>query len=191
MFRVNQRIFSFHQRLIEATISMGDSSTSQIVRAAEMIASSLLRGHTIFTCGHDGPASRLGQLFSDNLAVGTQIERPGFPALSLNQLSQNRLRENRFAQALFTHGSQSDLLLIISRGGSKPVLLKTADAALERDMKIILISHKDDNILIERLGYEDLCIDMSEYEDSIVNVLHLQVLECLTELVDSIILGGK
>ena len=58
-------------------------------------------------------------------------------------------------------------------------------------MKIILISHKDDNILIERLGYEDLCIDMSEYEDSIVNVLHLQVLECLTELVDSIILGGK
>lgn len=191
MFRVKQRIFSFHQRLIEATISMGDSSTSQIVRAAEMIASSLLRGHTIFTCGHDGPASRLGQLFSDNLAVGTQIERPGFPALSLNQLSQNRLRENRFAQALFTHGSQSDLLLIISRGGSKPVLLKTADAALERDMKIILISHKDDNILIERLGYEDLCIDMSEYEDSIVNVLHLQVLECLTELVDSIILGGK
>jgi len=191
VFRVNQRIFSFHQRLIEATISMGDSSTSQIVRAAEMIASSLLRGHTIFTCGHDGPASRLGQLFSDNLAVGTQIERPGFPALSLNQLSQNRLRENRFAQALFTHGSQSDLLLIISRGGSKPVLLKTADAALERDMKIILISHKDDNILIERLGYEDLCIDMSEYEDSIVNVLHLQVLECLTELVDSIILGGK
>ncbi len=188
---MNQRIFSFHQRLIEATISMGDSSTSEIVRAAEMIAFSLLHGHTVFTCGHDGPASRLGQLFSDNLAVGTQIERPGFPALSLNQLSQNRLSENRFAQALFTHGSQSDLLLIISRGGSQPVLLKTADAALERDMKIILISHKDDNILIERLRYEDLCIDMSEYEDSIVNALHLQVLECLTELVDSIILGGK
>ncbi len=188
---MNQRIFNFHQRLVEATTSMGDSFTSEIVKAAEMISSSLLHGCTIFACGHDGPASQLGQLFSENLAVGTQIERPGFPALSLNQLSQNRLGENRFAHALFTHGNQSDLVLIISRGGSQPALLKTADAALERDIKIILISHKDDTILTEKLGYEDLCIDMSDYEYSLISALHLQVLECLTELVDSMILGSE
>ena len=176
---------------MEATISMGDSSASEILKAAEMISSSLLHGHTIFTCGNDGPASLLGQLFSDNLAVGTQIERPGFPALSLNQLCQNRLDENRFADALFTHGNQSDLLIIISRGGSHPALLKTADAAVERNIKILLISHKNDTILTERLSYKDLRIDMSDYEHSIVSVLHRQVLECLSELIDWIILGGK
>ena len=191
VFRVNRRIFNFHQRLVEATISMGDSLASEILKAAQMISSSLLHGHTIFTCGIDGPASLLGQLFSYNLAVGTQIERPGFPALSLNQLCQNRLGENRFADALFTHGNQSDLLLIISRGGSHPALLKTSDAAVERDIKILLISHKDDTILAEKLSYKDLSIDMSDYEHTVVSVLHLQMLECLSELIDSIILGGK
>ena len=84
-----------------------------------------------------------------------------------------------------------NLLLIISRGGSHPALLKTLDAAVERDIKILLISHKDDTILAEKLSYKDLSIDMSDYEHTVVSVLHLQMLECLSELIDSIILGGK
>ena len=50
---------------------------------------------------------------------------------------------------------------------------------------------KDDTILAEKLSYKDLRIDMSDYEHTVVSILHLQMLECLSELIDSIILGGK
>jgi phosphoheptose isomerase len=92
---------------------------------------------------------------------------------------------------LLTHAHQSDLLVIISRGGSDDDLVRSAEVAMDLGMSMILFAHKSDTILMESLGYGDLCIDMSQFDESLLSTLQFQAVECLCSLIDQIILGGS
>ena len=187
---LNPQVTKFYVQLVEDTMLVGDRLAPQIEQAATMLANALIAGKTIYTCGQSN-AGLISQILSDNLALGTRIERPGFPSINLNQLTQNHSTERRFAPMLLTHAHQSDLLVIISRGGSDDDLVRSAEVAMDLGMSMILFAHKSDAILMESLGYGDLCIDMSQFDESLLSTLQFQAVECLCSLIDQIILGGS
>ena len=166
---------------------MGDTFSLPIKESAEVFAEALLSGNTIFTIGQ-GASSLSAQLFSNNLALGTQIERPGFPSLNLNQMTDNHdIRQH--IKILSTHSQESDILLLLSRGGSCDEFVLIMQAAVKLGLTIVLLAYKDDNILIESLRPQDLCIDMSRFEKRMLSQLQSQIIECLSQLIDNFILG--
>jgi phosphoheptose isomerase len=185
---LDRPIFHFFERLIEGTMTVGDAFAPQLAQAAEMLTEALLDGKTIYTFGQ-GSSALTGQFFSHILTTGSQIPRPGFPSININQLTQNIDAHDRTAQALFTHAKQSDILVLLSRGGSHSDLIDSIEAAVERGVRIVLLAYKNDSILIDSLGYGDLPIDMSEFELAALDTLQFQVIACLGDLIDHIILG--
>ena len=185
---LDRQIFHFFERLIEGTMTVGDAFAPQLAQAAEMLTEALLDGKTIYTFGQ-GSSALIGQFFSHILSTGSQIPRPGFPSININQLTHNIDAHDRFAQALLTHAKQSDILVLLSRGGSHSDLIDSIEAAVERGVRIVLLAYKNDSILIDSLGYGDLPIDMSEFELAALDTLQFQVIACLGDLIDHIILG--
>ena len=78
---------------------------------------------------------------------------------------------------------------MLSRGGSHSDLIDSVEAAVERGVRIVLLAYNSDSILIDGLGYSDLCIDMGEFELAALDTLQFQVIACLSDLIDHIILG--
>ena len=68
-------------------------------------------------------------------------------------------------------------------------MIDSIEAAVERGVRIVLLGYKNDSILIDSLGYGDLSIDMSEFELAALDTLQFQVIACLCDLIDHIILG--
>ena len=180
-------LYRFFEQMIESSMILGDSFSDSIQGATQIIAEALLAGNTVFTVGQ-GNSSALAQLLTQNLVLGTQIERPGFPSLNLNQMVYGVINDCN-ANVLLTHSKSSDILFLLSRGASNTNLMKFIEAGVQRDLRIVLVAYRDDVILIEHLRPYDLCLDLSGFETSVLSQLHLQIIESLSQLIDHIILG--
>jgi len=66
---IDQKVFNQFQTMIEATMATGESCAESIASAAEKVASALLAGNRVFTCGEDS-SSLVAQLLTDYLAQG-------------------------------------------------------------------------------------------------------------------------
>ena len=180
-------LYKFFEQIIESSMILGDSFSDSIQVATQIMADALLTGNTIFTAGQ-GSSCGLAQLLTVNLALGTRIERPGFPSLNLNQMMYG-INSDCKAKVLLTHSKSSDILFLLSRGASDGNLMQFIEAGVQRDLRIVLVAYKDDVILIEHLTPRDLCIDLSQFDTSVLSQLHLQIIDSLSQLVDHIILG--
>ena len=180
-------LYKFFEHIIESSMILGDSFSDSIQVATEIVANALLTGNTIFTAGQ-GNSCALAQLLTHNLALGTQIDRPGFPSLNLSQMVCGFTTDCN-AKVLLTHSKSSDILFLLSRGASNTNLIQFVEAGVQRDLRIILVAYKDDAMLIEHLRPRDLCLDLSRFESRVLSQLHLQIIESLSQLVDHVILG--
>ncbi|MGB2172840.1 MAG: hypothetical protein ACPHYD_02585, partial [Porticoccaceae bacterium] len=90
---MDQLVFQHLQNHIETTMTMGENCANKLAEAAEKITQALLSGHTIYSCGI-GETSPLSQLFVHYLTCGHQIERPGFPAIDLDQIANSNKDED-------------------------------------------------------------------------------------------------
>lgn len=187
---MDQHIFKHFQKLIEATMVVGDAFSAPMIKATEKITSALLAGNTIFSCG-DRAAVLLAELFTDYLALGFEIERPGFPALNINRLADNSFGAERYADCLQVHGQSADILLVVSSGDNSLSLISTAEAAIEKGMTVILLSAANDDLLSATLGYNDVSIPAAQFPGQLATAAQFQIIQCLCALVDYQIFGGE
>lgn len=187
---MDKQIFTHFQKVIETTMVVGDAFSEPMAAAAEKIAQALLAGNTIFSCG-DKSAVPLAQLFSDYLAQGFEIERPGFPALNLNKLMDNSFGAERYAQSVQVQGKAGDVLLIVSAGDNSLALLTAIEAAIDKQLGVILLSGVNDDLLSATLGYNDIVIPAAEFQGQLATAAQFLIVQCLCALVDHQIFGGE
>ncbi len=187
---MDQQIFKHFQSLIETTMVVGDAFAEPVAKAAEKVAAALLAGNSIFSCGEKS-GILLAQLFADYLALGFEIERPGFPALNINKLAEDTLGHQRFSQALNTHARSADVLLVVSAGEDSPSLVNVIETAIEKDMSIVLLCAANDDLLAASLGYNDVQISTAEFSGQLATAAQFQVIQCVCALVDHQIFGGE
>ena len=187
---MQEKIFNHFQKMIETTMATGESHTQAIAGAAEKLASALLAGNTIFTLGEKS-GLLLAQLFTDYLALGYDIDRPGFPAINLNQITQNSSDGDRYNQALNTLAEGGDILVVVSAGNSDPLLVSGLNSAIERSMTIVLLSAENDDLLTATVGYNDVHISSADPSAPLATQSQLQVIQCICGLIDSHIFGGE
>jgi len=187
---MDQQIFKHFQNVIETTMVVGDAFAEPIANAAEKVSAALLAGNRIFSCGEKS-AMLVAQLLTDYLSHGFEIERPGFPALNLNNMAEDSLGHPRFAQALNTHGRSADVLLVVSAGENSLSLIQVIEAAIEKDMCVVLLSAANDDLLGASLGYNDVHIATAEFSGQLATQAQFQVIQCVCALVDHQIFGGE
>ena len=89
-----------------------------------------------------------------------------------------------FARQIRAFAQQGDLLLVLAINGNEKNIISAVEAALTKDMKVIVMVGDDGGELVGLLGANDVEIRVPSKRPSRIIESHLVNLHCLSELVD-------
>ncbi|MFT4613432.1 MAG: phosphoheptose isomerase [Bacteroidia bacterium] len=190
-----EQIASHCQGTIETIAMSVDHIADRLQRGCDLMTSALLDDGKIIACGN-GADGALAQLFVSNLLGRFEQERPALPALSLGADSasltgiiQSNSVNEIFSRQLRALGQPGDVLLCINSGGSSPSLLRAVQAALERNMTVLLLSNDADTELGTLIRAEDVELRIeAPHQAQLIEVFTL-VLNCCCELIEQNLFG--
>jgi D-sedoheptulose 7-phosphate isomerase len=166
-----------------------------IARAGQLMASSLLDEGKILSCGNGGSAAD-SQRFSSKLLNRFERERPGLPALglaadssSLTAIANDYAYEDVFAKQVRALGRSNDILLAISSSGNSENVNRAIVAAHDRGMTVVALSGGDGGRMAALLDADDIEIRVPATRTARIQEVHLVVIHCLCDLIDSALLG--
>ncbi|APZ42132.1 phosphoheptose isomerase [Acidihalobacter ferrooxydans] len=166
-----------------------------IERAAQRMTQAIIEGHKILSCGNGGSAGD-AQHFSSEMLNRFERERRGLPAIALStdtstltSIANDYSYAQVFARQVRALGTPGDLLLGISTSGRSPNVVEAVDAAHEQGMHAIALTGRDGGALRERLTGADIEIRVPSEVTARLQEVHLLVIHCLCDLIDSQLFG--
>lgn len=165
---------------------------NKIAQAGQLIGQTFQAGGRVYSCGNGG--SMCDALhFAEELTGRFRKDRPGLPALAIGDGAHLTCVGNDFGfEAVFSrfieaHGKGGDVILGISTSGKSPNVIKAAEAARQRGLKVITLTGKPESPL-GRLADIDICTPGGRFADR-VQELHIKVIHILIELVERRMFG--
>ncbi|RLA27631.1 MAG: phosphoheptose isomerase [Gammaproteobacteria bacterium] len=182
------------------SIAVKQASAEQIVqsiaKAGQLMSQSLLDDGKILSCGNGGSAGD-AQHFSAELLNRFEMERPGLPGMALTTdsstitaIANDYSYEEIFAKQVRALGRKNDILLAISTSGNSENVSRAIVAAHEREMQVVVLSGRDGGRMADLLEDGDIEIRVPATRTARIQEVHLVVLHCLCDLIDTILLGG-
>ena len=159
----------------------------QIQKAAELCIHSLRSEGKIISCGNGGSMSD-AMHFAEELSGRFREDRPSLAAISISDPSHITCTANdygfdqifsRFVEGL---GKKGDVLLAISTSGNSANVVKAAQAAKAKAMKVIVLTGKDGGKLAS-LADVEIRVPHAGYADRIQEV-HIKVIHCMIQLIE-------
>ena len=167
-----------------------------IQHAGNCIVQSLLNEGKILSCGNGGSAGD-AQHFSAELLNRFEKERPGLPAVALSTDSStltaiaNDYHYNEiFAKQVTALGQSNDVLLAISTSGNSANVIEAIKAAHDRKMSVVALTGRDGGALAGQLREKDVEIRVPSDRTARVQEVHLVVIHCLCDFIDTQLFGG-
>ncbi|WP_404342489.1 SIS domain-containing protein [Pseudoalteromonas mariniglutinosa] len=174
---------------IQVQIAAGEVLPSALESAAFTIAQSLINGNKLLCCGAPS-CHMLAQHLAGLLINFYETERPCLPAIALAQEQINLGQANQqdehdaFARQIRAFAQQGDLLFALAVNGNEKQIISAVEAALTKDMKVIVMVGDDGGELVGLLGANDVEIRVPSKRPSRIIESHLVNLHCLSELID-------
>ncbi|MDP7593109.1 MAG: phosphoheptose isomerase [Litorilituus sp.] len=176
---------------IQTQIAATEALSTAIEHAGMTIVQSLLTGNKILACGNSGSAA-LAQHFCAQLLNRFETERPSLPAIGLSadsstltSIANDGQYEEIFSKQIRALGHNGDILLAISTSGNSRNVIKAVESAVSRDMPIIALTGHDGGDIAGLLGESDVEIRVPSARQARVTEVHLTVLHCLCEIIDT------
>ncbi len=167
-----------------------------IHRAGEAMVNSLLNNGKILSCGNGGSAGD-AQHFSAELLNRFEKERPGLPALALTTdsstltaIANDYSYDEIFSKQVTALGQAGDVLLAISTSGNSANVAAAMKAALDRNITLVVLSGNDGGSIAALLGEKDVEIRVPSNRTARIQEVHLVVIHCLCDFIDSQLFGG-
>jgi len=167
-----------------------------IHRAGEAMVNSLLKNGKILSCGNGGSAGD-AQHFSAELLNRFEKERPGLPAMALTTdsstltaIANDYSYEEIFSKQVSALGQAGDVLLAISTSGNSANVAAAMKAAQERKMLAVVLSGNDGGLMTGLLGDQDIEIRVPSNRTARIQEVHLVVIHCLCDFIDTQLFGG-
>ena len=160
------------------------ANIASIEQAAETMAASIRNGGKIISCGNGGSMCD-AMHFAEELSGRYRNDRRALPALSLSEPSHMSCVGNDygyefvFSRYLEALGNQGDVLLAISTSGNSGNVLRAAETAKAKGMKVIGLTGKDGGklaplcdveIRVPHFGYAD------RVQEIHIKVIHIYIL---------------
>ncbi len=167
-----------------------------IVAAGHLMSDALLDDGKILSCGNGGSAAD-SQHFSSELLNRFEMERPGLPAIALTtdtstltSISNDYAYEEIFSKQVRALGRTQDVLLGISTSGNSENVIRAIAAAHERGMNVVALTGRDGGRMADNLVDGDVEIRVPATRTARIQEVHLVVIHCLCDLIDTALLGA-
>lgn len=190
-----ERIRGHFEQSAHLKLDIAESLSAPISQAADRILQCVMSDGKVLTCGNGGSASTAQQFVSEMVNRFEQ-ERPGLAAIALTadtstltSIANDYAYYQVFARQVSALGQPGDVLLAISTSGNSESVVRAAQAAHERDMSVIALSGRDGGNLAEQIRDSDIHICVPADNTARIQEVHLLIIHCLSDLVDSVLLG--
>jgi len=169
-----------------------DHNLLLIQEASKVIADSINHGGKVISCGNGGSHCD-AMHFAEELTGRYRENRRAIPALCVSDPSHISCVSNDFGyEFIFSRyiealGNTGDVLLGISTSGNSMNIIRAAQAAKEKGMKVIILSGKDGGKLAP-LADVELRVSHHGYADRIQEV-HIKIIHILMLLIEKQVVG--
>ena len=191
-----QRILAHFQESAELKLQSAAALTQPISQAVELMFAALSNGNKILACGNGGSAADC-QHFAAELVGRFERERFPLPALALTTdtsiltaVGNDYSYKDVFTKQVQAFGQAGDILLAISTSGNSANVLAAAEAALEREMRIVALTGKDGGQLAKLLTDADVHINVPHSRTARIQEVHLVAIHCICDGIDVALFGG-
>jgi len=172
-----------------------ESIAESVVSAGQLMSEALLADGKILSCGNGGSAAD-SQHFSSELLNRFEMERPGLPAMALTtdsstltSISNDYAYEEIFSKQVRALGRAPDILLGISTSGNSENVCRAIEAAHERDMRVVTLTGRDGGRMADLYREGDVEIRVPANRTARIQEVHLVIIHCLCDLIDTRLLG--
>ena len=191
------RITQHFQDSAQTKLDTAPVLAEPIARAVEAMVKSLLAGGKIMACGNGGSAAD-AQHFAAELINRFEVERPPLAAIALTtdtstltSIANDYRYEDVFAKQVRALGQPGDVLLAISTSGNSPSVLEAIAAAREQEVIVVALTGREGGRVPALLADEDVHICVHVQRTARIQEVHLLVLHCLCDGIDSLLLGPQ
>lgn len=182
------------------SIAVKQQSTEVLIepihRAGAAMVNCLLNNGKILSCGNGGSAGD-AQHFSAELLNRFEKERPGLPAMALTTdsstltaIANDYSYEEIFSKQVSALGQPGDILLAISTSGNSANVAAAMRAAKEREMLSVVLSGNEGGTMASLLQDQDIEIRVPSSRTARIQEVHLVVIHCLCDFIDTQLFGG-
>lgn len=168
-----------------------------ISAAIQAILASVTSGGKVLACGNGGSAAD-AQHFAAEFVGRYERERPELGAIALTTDSSiitaiaNDYDFNViFSKQVRALGGAGDVLLAISTSGNSANVLAAVEAAHEREMTVVALTGRGGGKMTQALRETDVHICVPHERTARIQEVHLLVLHCICDGVDTQLLGDQ
>ena len=168
-----------------------------IVAAVQAILASVTSGGKVLACGNGGSAAD-AQHFAAEFVGRYERERPELAAIALTTDSSiltaiaNDYDFNViFSKQVRAFGGAGDVLLALSTSGNSGNVLAAIEAAHEREMTVVALTGRGGGKITHVLRETDVHICVPHERTARIQEVHLLVLHCICDGVDTQLLGDQ
>ena len=110
---------------------------------------------------------------------------------TLTSIANDYSYEEIFSKQVRALGKPNDILFAITTSGNSKNVLKAIEAAHAKQIKVVALSGRDGGKLNELLAPGDIHICVPHERTLRIQEVHILVIHCLCDAVDSILFGEK
>ncbi|CAL60412.1 DnaA initiator-associating protein DiaA [Herminiimonas arsenicoxydans] len=193
---INQRILSHFHESAELKIQAASLLARPIEQAVELMFSALSNGNKILACGNGGSAADC-QHFSAQLVGRFERERLPLPVMALTTdtsiltaIGNDYSYQEIFSKQVQAFGQSGDVLLALSTSGNSANVIAAIEAALERDMRVVVMTGKGGGAMAKLITDADVHICVPHDRTVRIQEIHLLTIHCLCDGIDVALFGG-
>ena len=182
---------------IAIKVTAAEQIAESIAAAGQVMSDAILNDGKIMSCGNGGSAAD-AQHLSSELLNRFEMERPGLPAIALTtdsstltSISNDYAYEEIFSKQVRALGKEQDVLLGISTSGNSETVIRAIAAAHERGMNVIALTGGDGGRMANIFQPGDVEIRVPATRTARIQEVHLIVIHCLCDLIDTTLLGEQ
>lgn len=169
------------------------ANITQIEASAQLMSSAIKNGGKIISCGNGGSMCD-AMHFAEELSGRYRHDRRALPAISISDSSHLSCVSNDygydfvFSRYLEALGNPGDVLLAISTSGNSGNVLKAAEVARNKGLKVVSLTGKDGGKLAA-LSDVEIRVPHFGYADRIQEI-HIKVIHILILLIEQQVIGA-
>lgn len=193
--QLEEKVMTRIQQSIETRIHFAETLSPLLVEASTLMTQTFINDGKLLLCGN-GTAGINAQLMASLLINQNEHERPGLPAIALNNsLSITGIQRDYglgdvYSRQIRALGQANDCLLLFTCRGNSSNLVNAVQAAHDRGIPTIVLSGNDGGHLSKLLDSGDLEIRLAEQACSLIHEIHSMLTYLLCELVEEQLFGG-
>ena len=168
-----------------------------IAQAVGAMLMCVTSGGKVMACGNGGSAAD-AQHFAAEFVGRFERERPELGAMALSTdssiltaVANDYGFDHIFSKQVRALGQTGDILLAISTSGNSKNVLAAIEAAHERDLIVVALTGRGGGKIGQLLRETDVHICVPHERTARIQEVHLLVLHCLCDGVDSQLLGEQ